>query len=171
MVAVNSGRLGRVVRLRVGVAKAVAAPVAPAFLRRVLVAAASEPRVVRRLPAEAEVEVEVTVRVTGDRELRRLNGSFLGEDAATDVLSFPTGDGGAGGYLGDIALSWPAVERQAGLYGHAPLSEAALLCVHGLLHLLGWDHATLSEEGDMVRVTHACLDLAGVSLAERRLAL
>jgi probable rRNA maturation factor len=154
-------------RLRVEVVKAVRAPVAPAFLRSVLVAALAEPAVASAA-APAGSEASVTLRVTGDRELRRLNREFLGEDHATDVLSFPSGDV-AGGYLGDLALSWPAVLRQAEAFGHAPDVEAALLCVHGLLHLLGWDHATPAEEREMTAVTTACLARSALSLAPGRL--
>jgi probable rRNA maturation factor len=106
--------------------------------------------------------------VTGDRELRRLNREFLGEDHATDVLSFPSGDV-ASGYLGDLALSWPTVLRQAEAFGHGPDVEAALLCVHGLLHLLGWDHATPAEEREMTALTLACLARSGVVPAGGRL--
>src|SRR5262249_25839207 len=103
----------------------------------VLGEAVAEPAVASAV-APAGAEPALTIRVTGDRELRRLNREFLGEDHATDVLSFPSGDL-PGGYLGDLALSWPAVLRQAEGFGHAPEVEAALLAVHGLLHLLGWD--------------------------------
>lgn len=112
---------------------------------------------------------ELTVRVTGDRELRRLNREFLGEDRPTDVLSFPAGGWPpAGGYLGDLAISWPAAERQAREHGHEPAVEAALLAVHGLLHLLGWDHADPAEEREMTALTLACLARSGLSPAARR---
>lgn len=150
----------------VDVVKAVRASLAPDFLRSVLRAAAAEPAVAARLPA---VPAELTVRVTGDRELRRLNRDFLGDDHATDVLSFPSGEA-ATGYLGDLALSWPAVARQAAAFGHPPEVEAALLAVHGLLHLLGWDHATPEEEREMVEVTLVCLARSGLRPAGGRLA-
>lgn len=158
-------------RLRVEVVKALRAPLAPAFLRSVLAAAAEEPAVA----AAAGAAAELTVRVTGDRELRRLNREFLGEDRATDVLSFPGGEDAAavrpaeGRYLGDLALSWPAVGRQASAFGHPPELEAALLAVHGLLHLLGWDHATPAEEREMTRLTLACLARSGLRPAPGRL--
>jgi probable rRNA maturation factor len=153
--------------MRVEVVKAVRVPVAPAFLRGVLAAAIEEPAVAAAA-APAGSEPEVTVRVTGDHELRRLNREFLGEDHATDVLSFPSGDPSSG-YLGDLALSWPAVRRQAETYGHPPEVEAALLAVHGLLHLLGWDHATPAEEREMTRLTLACLARAGLNPSAARL--
>ena len=87
--------------LRVDVFKAVRAPLQPAYARAVLVGACSVPEVAARLAGRGG-EGEVCVRLTGDRELRRLNRSFLGEDHATDVLSFPSGD--LGPYLGLGAL-------------------------------------------------------------------
>lgn len=153
--------------MKVEVVKAVRAPVAPAFLRAVLGAALEEPKVAAAV-APAGSMPEMTVRITGDRELRRLNREFLGEDHATDVLSFPSGDV-AGGYLGDLALSWPAVGRQAEAFGHPPEVEVALLAVHGLLHLLGWDHATPPEEREMTRLTLACLARSGLEPAAGRL--
>jgi probable rRNA maturation factor len=146
------------VGLSVTVVKAVRAPVAAPYLRSVLASAVNVPEVAARLPAEASL----TLRLTGDRELRRLNREFLGEDHPTDVLSFPAGPPGDP-YLGDIALSWPMVVRQAGSFGHPVEVEAALLSVHGLLHLLGWDHATPSQEREMWRLTRAALAAAGIS--------
>ena len=157
--------------LRVAVIKAVRAPVAPAFLRSVLQAAGAEPAVAAALAPAVSAgpgPPQLTVRITGDRELRRLNRQFLGEDGPTDVLSFPSGEP-ATGYLGDLALSWPAVLRQAGEYGHRPEVEAALLAVHGLLHLLGWDHATPEEERRMTALALACLDRSGQRPAAGRL--
>jgi probable rRNA maturation factor len=95
----------------------------------------------------------------------RLNEDFAGEHHATDVLSFE----GAGADLGDIAVSWPAVERQARDYGHSPDTELALLCVHGLLHLLGWDHYEPVERREMWRLTLAALAASGVHPSTRRL--
>lgn len=148
------------------VVKAVRAPVRAAFLRSALASAGAVPEVAARLPPGASL----SLRVTGDRELRRLNREFLGEDHPTDVLSFPSGDVGSDEYLGDIALSWPMVVRQAAGFGHPVEVEAVLLCVHGLLHLLGWDHRTAAEEREMGRLTRAGLAAAGVSgLAANRI--
>ena len=152
--------------LRVDVFKAVRAPLAPAFARSVLMAVGSVPEVAARLAGRGR-SFEVAVRLTGDRELRRLNRSFLGEDHATDVLSFPSGDGGA--YLGDLAVSWPYAVRQAAEFGHEPAAEVALLLVHGFLHLLGWDHPSVPEEEEMNRVTRAALAAAGVRIGPARL--
>ncbi len=146
--------------------KAVRAPVSPSAVRAWLVDASGVGAVSSRLPAGASV----AVRLTGDRELRRLNHSFLDEDRVTDVLSFPAGPPGTGGFIGDIAVSWPAVVRQAAEFGHDVDVELALLCVHGFLHLLGWDHASRADEARMWKLTQACLEAAGVGgLAAGRL--
>ena len=148
--------------IEVDVVKAVAAPVPPAYIRRVLQRAAGVPEIAARLPAG---EASVAVRIMGASEMRGLNRTFAGEDHETDVLSFA----GSGAHLGDLAISWPAVERQAKSYRHTERAELALLCVHGMLHLLGWDHATAAEEREMTRLTLAALGAAGVKPAARRL--
>ena len=149
-------------RLEVEVVKAVHATVAPSFARSVLRRTASLPEVAARLPDGTS---SIAIRITGDRALRHLNKSFAGIDSATDVLSFA----GSGDHIGDLAISWAMVDRQAAEYGHAPLTEFALLCVHGMLHLLGWDHAAPAEAKEMTRLTVAALDLSDVRLAKGRL--
>ena len=150
----------------IAVVKAVPAPVAPARIRSLVGAAATVSEVAARLP---DGGWEVAVRISGDRELRRLNRRYLGEDHPTDVLSFPSGDHGPGSHLGDIVIAWPAVHRQATEFGHSEESELALLAVHGFLHLLGWDHVTMQEEREMNRLTLAALGRSGIALASTRL--
>lgn len=144
------------------VVKAVRAPVPPAFVRRVLAHAVEVPEVAARLPAGHST---VAVRITDDAELERLNRTYAGEAHTTDVLSFE----GEGDHLGDIAVAWSAVERQAEQYGHSVRAELALLCVHGLLHLLGWEHATAAERREMTRLTHEALGRSSIELAPERL--
>lgn len=86
-------------------------------------------------------------RITTDRELRDLNRRFLGLDRPTDVLSFPSGSGA--GPLGDIAIAFPYARRQALALGHPVGVEVRVLLLHGLLHLLGYDHET--DRGRMRR--------------------
>jgi probable rRNA maturation factor len=147
------------------VVKAVPAPVAPDRVRGPIVAAVQLAEVQARLPL---LDWEVAIRLSGDRELRRLNRRFLEDDHTTDVLSFASGDA-ANPHLGDIVISWPAVRRQAQEFGHGESNEVGLLVVHGFLHLLGWDHATLIEEREMNRLTVAALDRVGVRPAPGRL--
>lgn len=82
---------------------------------------------------------DLTIVVAGDALLRQLNRDFLGLDAPTDVLSFPTEM--MRSYLGDIAISLPRARAQAAAAGHSVEAELQLLVVHGVLHLLGHDHA------------------------------
>src|SRR6266508_6828703 len=103
-------------------------PVPVRFVRTVLLGAASVPDVAARLP---EAATTLAVRITDDGELERLNRTYADVAQATDVLSFA----GTGSHLGDIAISWPAVERQASAHGPDPKTEVALLAVHGLLRV------------------------------------
>jgi probable rRNA maturation factor len=85
----------------------------------------------------------VTVVLVGDRTIRRLKRETWGEDAVTDVLSFPTfvpGDPFVPPHLGDIVISLDTAARQAAARGHDLTHEVALLASHGLTHLLGFDH-------------------------------
>ncbi|MBJ7602497.1 MAG: rRNA maturation RNase YbeY [Candidatus Dormibacteraeota bacterium] len=148
------------------VRKTVAAPLRPIWFRQVFDGCCEEPAVAALLPADAQL----TLLVAGDRTLRRLNRRFLGEDQPTDVLSFPSGGGDEPGYLGDLAISWPTVQRQARHYCHPVESEAGLLIVHGLLHLLGFDHADRAGEKVMTRLTWSCLNRLDLGIGARRLA-
>jgi len=149
-------------RLQVEVVKAIPVPVAPAFLRGLLRRAAHVPEVEARLPAGGAT---IAIRLTGDDELRRLNRDFAGHDSVTDVLSFA----GSDQHLGDLAISWPMVVRQALEFGESDQTELGLLCVHGLLHLLGWDHEGAAQRQEMTRLTVEVLALSGLRLATGRL--
>jgi probable rRNA maturation factor len=149
-------------RLEVEVFKVVRVPIAPSFLRALLRRAASVPEVEARLPAG---RASVAVRLTTDEELRRLNRDFAGHDSVTDVLSFA----GSNQHLGDLAISWPTVVRQAREFGHPEQTELALLSVHGLLHLIGWDHESAAQRREMTRLTVAALALSQLELAPGRL--
>lgn len=85
---------------------------------------------------------EITCLLTDDRELRRLNRQFRGADYATDVLSFPNGEGG------EIAISLDRAAEQAAEHGHTLVDELRILILHGTLHLAGMDHETDSGEMD-----------------------
>lgn len=107
----------------------------------------------------------VTVLLTGDDTLRDLNRQFAGEDKVTDVLAFGSdvifpGDEGDAATLGDIAISIPQARRQAASAGHSEDREIAMLTAHGVLHLLGYDHAEPDEEREMFGITNAILSEA-----------
>ena len=86
--------------------------------------------------------------ITGDAELQRLNREFRGKDYATDVLSFPR-LARRPAPLGDIAISMTRARAQAREFGHTTEQEIQILMLHGLLHLLGFDHET--DSGQMAR--------------------
>lgn len=95
---------------------------------------------------------DLTLVLADEEQLRRLNRDFLGSDTPTDVLSFPaceTDPETGASYLGDILLSIPRAEAQAAAAGHSIADEARLLVVHGVLHLLGHDHAEAGEKAKM----------------------
>ena len=89
-------------------------------------------------------EVDVSLVLSDDDQLQELNRQYLGVDAPTDVLAFPGGDTDPDSqalYLGDVILSYPRAAAQAASGGHPVEAELQLLVVHGMLHLLGFDHA------------------------------
>ena len=111
--------------------------------------------------------VDLSIVIDNDDRLQELNSQFLGIDAPTDVLSFPSGetDPGSGEtYLGDIIISFPRALAQASEAGHSPEAEAQLLLVHGVLHLLGYDHAENEEKEAMWAAQKAVLTQLGVPL-------
>jgi probable rRNA maturation factor len=85
--------------------------------------------------------------IADDAELRRLNREFRHKDYATDVLSFPAA--GAGSYIGDLAISLERAREQAREFDHSTYDELRILMLHGVLHLLGYDHET--DSGRMAR--------------------
>ncbi len=99
----------------------------------------------------------VTVVVTDNETVQQLNYQYRGIDSPTDVLSFenvpdpdfPEVDQAMLGYLGEIIIAYPVAQAQALAAGHTPQDEITLLAVHGLLHLLGFDHDTSEHKKNM----------------------
>jgi probable rRNA maturation factor len=131
--------------------------------------------------------VELNVLVRGDEGLRALNREYRGKDVVTDVLSFPVLDEplveapaeelwqdftkpevrfitapGLPLQLGDVAISYPTVIRQAVEAGHSPLHEFAFLLAHGILHLIGFDDQTEAGYQRMVALQNATLSQMGI---------
>ena len=100
-----------------------------------------------RTVAPARARGAVTVAIVPDGRVRRLNRQYRRTDTATDVLSFASEDPG---YLGDIAIAAGVARRQARAAGHSLQTEFRVLALHGLLHLLGYDHER--DDGRMARV-------------------
>jgi probable rRNA maturation factor len=98
---------------------------------------------------------ELSVLFLGDRAMRTLNRTWLGKDKTTDVLSFPLRRGKflqiQPEMLGDIVISIPFAARQANAAGHSLAVEIERLLVHGLVHLLGYDHEQGRREANRMK--------------------
>lgn len=104
---------------------------------------------------QQSTEVDLSLVFSDDLQLQQLNREFLGFDAPTDVLSFPAHfidpDSGRA-YLGDVLISVPRAAEQARLNQKSLQSELLLLTVHGILHLLGYDHAEKEQQEQMWKI-------------------
>lgn len=116
---------------------------------------------------------EVSIRTVSDAEIAALKAEWMGVDAATDVLSFPIDEQRPGVVpavdpdgppllLGDIVLAPDFIGRQASEFGVAPREELSLMVVHGLLHLMGWDHEVDDEAEAMEERERQLLATVGV---------
>ena len=109
---------------------------------------------------ETNLKSEIGLKITDDANLQQFNLQYMGIDSPTDVLSFPVSfenpDTG-NPYLGDILISYPTAVQQAEAAGHPPAEEITLLLVHGILHLLGYDHTTPAEKEMMWSLQDAIL--------------
>jgi probable rRNA maturation factor len=112
------------------------------------------------------VKGSVTIKIVTDREMAKLNGRFRGKTEATDVLSFPGDSDEAprkvlkGSHLGDIAIAAGVARRQARALGHPVATEVRILALHGILHLLGYDHER--DRGEMRAVEERWRKRAGL---------
>ncbi|MCS6995102.1 MAG: rRNA maturation RNase YbeY [Anaerolineales bacterium] len=119
----------------------------------------------------APADAELTVVLSNDIELRELNLQWMGVNAPTDVLSFPAEeiDPETGArYLGDVIISVETALRQAARAGHSLEAEVQLLAVHGVLHLLGHDHATDEEKARMWAAQSEILNQLGLGQIQVR---
>jgi probable rRNA maturation factor len=110
------------------------------------------------LLAEGVGPTELGVVISDDATVRDLNRRYLDVDEPTDVLSFGLGEGddapfalppGEAASLGEVIISYPTAVRQAEEQGHSVEAEVAHLLVHGVLHLLGYDHLEAEDERSM----------------------
>ena len=128
------------------------------------------------------------VRIVDDAQIRQINREQRGKDAATDVLSFPTVSYPAGRtagscsgllqreydpeagacLLGDVIISMDHVRAQAREYGHSERREAGYLLVHGLFHLMGYDHMTDEDKSRMRPMEEKTLSSIGLTREEER---
>ena len=108
---------------------------------------------------------EASLALVSDEEIRGLNRQYRQIDSSTDVLSFLMGEPNfetEAMVLGDIIISFPTASRQAAKYGHSLERELAFLTVHGMLHLLGYDHKDKQEEGIMFAKQEQILQKTGI---------
>ena len=105
----------------------------------------------------------VSVALSSDAHVAELNERFRGIAKATNVLSFPAGAGAADGHLGDIVLAWETVEREAREQDVSLEHHVQHLVVHGILHLLGYDHTTTADAERMETIEIKILFELGVA--------
>jgi probable rRNA maturation factor len=113
------------------------------------VSTAALSRFVARAQRSTGLRGSVDVLLAGNSDLRALNRRFRGKNQSTDVLSFPAGDSPRNGFAGDIAISVDIAKQNARRFGHATAEEIKILCLHGLLHLAGFDHER--DQGQMAK--------------------
>lgn len=114
----------------------------------------------------------LTIKLVGADEIRELNQSYAGVDEPTDVLSFTAGEiepESGQSYLGDVVVSPDIAIHSAARGGHALRDELTLLTVHGVLHLLGYDHDQPERKREMWEVQQRILDRLGAKVAADQL--
>lgn len=119
-------------------------------------------------------DCQVSVTFTDNEGIKKINGQYRGIDKDTDVLSFPLTDFEGGEEppidepqvsLGDIVISLEKAQAQAEEFGHSFEREVAFLCVHSMLHLLGYDHVNSEEEDEQMRaLQRAILEKMGLGI-------
>ena len=111
-----------------------------------------------RRVAPARARGTVSLAIVSDRRVRSLNRAYRRKNYATDVLSFPANEHR---FLGDIVIARGVARRQAREAGHSEATELRVLALHGLLHLLGYDHER--DDGRMARVERRLRRKGGLS--------
>ncbi|NSW51753.1 MAG: rRNA maturation RNase YbeY [Anaerolineae bacterium] len=97
-------------------------------------------------------QTEISIIFVGSEEMQHLNASYREVDKTTDVLSFTEdymNPESGRNYLGDIVICYPVVVEQSAAAGHSINTEAMVLMVHGILHLMGYDHVLPDEKEKM----------------------
>lgn len=126
-------------------------------------------------------DIEMSLSIVSPQEIKQLNKQFRGIDAVTDVLSFPTIDNPARNVLdinrfsqdvvnsqtgklniGDVIICLERAKEQAAEYGHSLKRELCFLSLHGLLHLLGYDHVESQDEQQMNTLQEEILQQMGI---------
>ncbi|MFT7880478.1 MAG: rRNA maturation RNase YbeY [Sulfurimonas sp.] len=105
-------------------------------------------------------DAPIELIITDNASIRELNAQHRDKDKPTDVLSFPIDQAIPGMPLGSIVISETYVNEKAKAFGHQPSDELALLFIHGLLHLIGYDHET--DNGEMRAKEEALIEQFGL---------
>lgn len=113
------------------------------------------------LESTARSEAALTVLLADDAMVAHLNAEHRGKPGPTNVLSFPDDD--EDGHIGDIAMAWGVMDREAGEFGISLEDHALHLLIHGALHLLGHDHGADAEADAMESLETAILAHLGVA--------
>lgn len=129
----------------------------------------------KALISEGIDRCELSVLLTDDNEIKELNIKYRDVDSATDVLAFAMREGVDSNpndeILGDVVISIPTAERQAKEYGHSIYAELALLTIHGVLHLLGYDHLKKDEAKIMQEKQKRIMHSLGYMIDDSKLTL
>ena len=117
----------------------------------------------------APADASLTIVLTDDAAVQALNRQYRGLDAPTDILSFPAealppGLDEEAPYLGDLVVAYPYAMAQAEREGHPRMDSLSLLVIHGALHLLGFDHDTLTNRAVMWAAQDKALTAMNISL-------
>jgi len=104
-------------------------------------------RLIKSILKKEKAEGKVNLVLVGDQEIHRLNKKFRKKDKPTDVLAFPMGEEGI---LGDIAISTETTKRNATRYGVSYRQELKRLVIHGVLHLVGYDHGRKMRDAEEI---------------------
>ncbi|WP_226656838.1 rRNA maturation RNase YbeY [Pseudalkalibacillus hwajinpoensis] len=133
-------------------------------------------KLLSHVASEEEVEAgsEVSIMFVNNERITEINRDYRGKDQPTDVISFALDDEEEGDdpilfdeqiphLLGEIVISVPKIEEQAADYGHSFERELGFLCVHGFLHLLGYDHMTEEDEKEMFGKQKVLLEQYGLT--------
>jgi probable rRNA maturation factor len=115
-------------------------------------------------PPSVPAAYEITVALTDDVEMRELNRTWRSKDEPTNVLSFPAGDApGEEAMLGDVVIAYETTEAEAVAAGISLSDHVSHLVVHGVLHLLGFDHLDDAEAEQMEDLERKALASLGIA--------
>ena len=102
--------------------------------------------------AKFKKSCEISIATVNNPAIKRLNRLYRGKNRLTDVLSFGEKISEKNKFLGEVIISYPIAKKQAKEHGHSLKKELEILLVHGLLHLLGYDHEKNKEAVSMERL-------------------